>query len=301
MVPRPMPQSSQPRDLRVRVLRSGSSGNAILVETDTTRIIVDAGLPADAILRELEPNGASARVDAILQTHEHDDHAKGAGALSRATGASIWMNAPTLRSGGAQFAPLPVEVFQTGRSFVVGDLEIESFLVPHDAAEPVGFVIHWRGRRVVAACDLGDVTDSLIDRARGADLLLLEANYDVRLLAISSYPWFLKNRILSLRGHLSNDLAARAVAAAARHAPPSTVYLVHLSEMNNLASLARDTVRDALAAEGATHVRVEAVRANSGSAWWTIGAATPAVALAAAPGVAPALTGLGAAATSAAG
>lgn len=273
MVPRPMPQSSQPRDLRVRVLRSGSSGNAILVETPTTRLIVDAGLPVDAILREVQPDGTGVRVDGILQTHEHDDHAKGAPALSRATGAPVWMNAATLRASGGQFSALAVEVFRTGRSFTIGDLEVESFQVPHDAAEPVGFVIHWQGRRVVAACDLGDVTDALIERARGADLLLLEANYDVRLLAVSSYPWFLKNRILSTHGHLSNDLAARAVVAAARHAPPRTVYLVHLSEMNNLASLARDTVRDALEADGATHVRVEAVRPNAGSAWWAAGGA----------------------------
>jgi phosphoribosyl 1,2-cyclic phosphodiesterase len=276
MVPRTMPQSSQPRDLRVRVLRSGSSGNAILVETDTTRVIVDAGLPADVILRDLQRDGERARVDGILQTHEHDDHAKGAPALSRATGAAVWMNAPTLRAAGAQFATLPVEVFRAGHPFRVGDLEIDAFPVPHDAAEPVGFVIHWQGRRVVCACDLGDVTDALIERARGADLLLLEANYDVRLLAVSPYPWFLKNRILSTHGHLSNDLAARAVVAAARDAPPRTVYLVHLSEMNNLASLARDTVRDALVAEGAAHVRVEAVRPNCGSPWWTAGGAATA-------------------------
>lgn len=273
-----MPQSSQPRDLRVRVLRSGSSGNAILVETGVTRIILDAGLPADAILRELQSDGIAVRVDGILQTHEHDDHAKGAPALARATGAPVWANAPTLRAAGEQFAALPVEVFRTGRPFRVGDLEIDSFPVPHDAAEPVGFVIQWQGRRVVAACDLGEVTDVLIERARGAELLLLEANYDVRLLAVSPYPWFLKNRILSTQGHLSNDHAARAVVAAARDGRPQTVYLVHLSEMNNLPSLARDTVRDALAAEEATHVRVEAVRPNSGSAWWVshaAGAADP--------------------------
>jgi phosphoribosyl 1,2-cyclic phosphodiesterase len=268
MVPRPLSPTSQPRDLRVRVLRSGSSGNAILIETDTTRAIIDAGVPADAILREIQPDGAVPRVDAILQTHEHDDHAKGAPALSRATGAPVWVNAPTLRAAGAQLAAVPVEVFTTGRAFRVGDLEIEPFPVPHDAAEPVGFAIHRHGRCVVAACDLGDVTDELIERARGADLLLIEANYDVRLLAVSPYPWFLKNRILSTQGHLSNDHAARIVVAAARDALPQTVYLVHLSEMNNLSSLARDTVRDALAAEGVTHVRVEAVRPNAGSSWW---------------------------------
>jgi len=263
-----MPQSSQPRELRVRVLRSGSSGNAILVETAATRIILDAGLPADSILREMQPDGAPVRLDAILQTHEHDDHAKGAPALARVTGAAVWANAPTLRAAGEPLAAAAVEVFRTGRPFRVGDLEIDSFPVPHDAAEPVGFVIEWQGRRIVAACDLGEVTDVLIERARGADLLLLEANYDVRLMAVSPYPWFLKNRILSAKGHLSNDHAARAVVAVARDGRPQTVYLVHLSERNNLSSLARDTVRDSLAAESATHVRVEVVRPNCGSPWW---------------------------------
>jgi phosphoribosyl 1,2-cyclic phosphodiesterase len=285
-----MPQSSQPRDLRVRVLRSGSGGNAVVVETDATRIIIDAGLPADAILRDLEPDGGIARLDGILQTHEHDDHARGAAALARATGVPVWANAATVRAAGEPLATLPVEVFRTGRRFRVGDLDIDSFPVPHDAAEPVGFSIEWHGRRVLVACDLGDVPDALIEHARAADLLLLEANYDVRLLAVSPYPWFLKNRILGMNGHLSNDHAARAVVAAARHARPQTVYLVHLSEMNNLAPLARDTVRGALAAEGIAHVRVEAVRPNGGSPWWTATVAEAATAAAAAEGTDAAAT-----------
>jgi phosphoribosyl 1,2-cyclic phosphodiesterase len=120
---------------------------------------------------------------------------------------------------------------------------------------------------VAVACDLGEVTDAVADHARGADLLVIEANYDVGLLAVSPYPWFLKNRIAGPRGHLSNAAAARAAVAAAT-GRPQTVHLVHLSEVNNLAPLARDLVRAALEADGLSAVRVEAVRPNAAGPWW---------------------------------
>ncbi|MGQ0569787.1 MAG: MBL fold metallo-hydrolase [Armatimonadota bacterium] len=252
----------------MRVLRSGSAGNAILVEAAQTRFLIDAGLPADAILRELRDQGCPPTLSAILQTHEHDDHLKGAAALARATGAVVLVNEPTLRAAGPQLAGAPVEMFRTGRPFAIGPVEVMSFPLPHDAAEPVGFVLTWQSARVAVACDLGDVTDVLLEHARGADLFIVEANYDLRLMAISAYPWFLKNRILGTQGHLSNDGAARAAVGIASGGP-QTVHLVHLSEVNNLAPLARDTVRHALHAEGLPAVRVEVVRPNASGSWWT--------------------------------
>ena len=267
-----MPHSSPPA-LCVRVLRSGSAGNAVLVEAGLTRILVDAGLPAEAILRDLPDGGLSA----ILATHEHDDHLRGAAAVARATGAVVLANEATLRAAGPQLAGAPVEVFRTGRPFAAGTVMVTAFPVPHDAAEPVGFVLAWRGARVAVACDLGEVTDPLVEHAAGADLLLVEANYDLRLMAVSAYPWFLKNRIVGAQGHLSNDGAAR-LAVAACHAGTRRVALIHLSEVNNLAPLARDVVREALAAEGLGGASVEAVRPNAGGPWWAVpagGAARP--------------------------
>jgi phosphoribosyl 1,2-cyclic phosphodiesterase len=268
-----MSSSFQPSSLRVRVLRSGSAGNAIFVEAGRTRFLIDAGLPAETIVKELDASGIPPRLDAILLTHEHDDHLRGASAMARAGGATVLANEATLRAAGGPLAGVEVEVFRTGRSFGVGPVEVIPFPLPHDAADPVGFVLIANGVRVVVACDLGAVPDAVIEHARDANLLLIEANYDLRLMAVSAYPWFLKNRIVSPQGHLSNDEAARAAVAAATGGPrlaggPRTVHLVHLSEINNLAPLARDTVRAALDAEGLHDVRVEAVRPNAAGPWW---------------------------------
>jgi phosphoribosyl 1,2-cyclic phosphodiesterase len=135
-------------------------------------------------------------------------------------------------------------------------------------------MLECRGVRAVIACDLGEVTDNLLDHARGADLFLIEANYDLRLIGVSAYPWFLKNRIISPTGHLSNDGAAQAAAGVAScgraaSGAPQTIMLIHLSEVNNLAPLARDIVRAALDAEGLRDVKVEAIRPNSGGPWWS--------------------------------
>ena len=260
--------SSRQPTLRARVLRSGSAGNAVLVEAGDRRFLIDAGLPAEAILRELDGDIGTPRLDAILQTHEHDDHLRGAAAVARATGATILVNEATLRAAGDQLAGAEVDVFHTGRPFALGPVGVTPFLLPHDAAEPVGFALDVDGTRVVVACDLGEVTDVLAEHIRGADLLLIEANYDLRLMAISSYPWFLKNRIIGTQGHLSNDAAARAAVLAA-DGGPQTIHLIHLSEINNLAPLARDTVRGALGAEGHAQVHVEAIRPNAGGPWWT--------------------------------
>ncbi len=270
-----MSSSSPQPSLRVRVLRSGSAGNAILLETASIRLLIDAGLPAETILRELddrEDNPVGQPATAILITHEHDDHLRGAASAARALGATVLVNEPTLRAAGSQLAGVDLDVFRSDRPFRVGPLNVTPFLLPHDAAEPVGFVLALDRTRVAVACDLGEVTETLVEHARGADLVILEANYDLRLMAVSSYPWYLKSRIVSPLGHLSNDGAARVAVSVATGAPQS-VHLVHLSEVNNLAPLARDVVRTALWAERIETVQVEAVRPNTSGPWWTASAA----------------------------
>ncbi|OLD58166.1 MAG: hypothetical protein AUI83_04425, partial [Armatimonadetes bacterium 13_1_40CM_3_65_7] len=206
-------------------------------------------------------------ITAILLTHEHDDHAKGAGALSRLVGAPVLANAGTLAAAGGLLNGASTERLTTGVPFRVGSVQVEAFQVPHDATEPVGFVVSGNGVSVLIATDLGGVTDEVISRARDADVLILEANYDLRLLSVSPYPWFLKNRILSSTGHLSNDAAARAVVGAAS-GRVRAVFLVHLSDINNLTPLARDTVQWALEREGIAAIHVEAVRPNGTTPVW---------------------------------
>jgi phosphoribosyl 1,2-cyclic phosphodiesterase len=253
---------------RIRILRSGSSGNAVLVEGGGTSVLIDAGLAAETLVREM--TAASLPVPAaILLTHEHDDHARGAAALARLMSIPIYANDGTIRAAGQGLAGAPVERFVTGVPFRIGALAIDPFPVPHDAVEPVGFVVAQNGSRTFIATDLGEVTGDVLAAAGSADAVLVEANYDLALLNVSPYPWFLKNRILSATGHLSNDGAARlAVHAAARRA--AAIFLIHLSDINNLRSLARDTVQWALAAAGLEGPRIEAVRANGASPVWTV-------------------------------
>ncbi len=252
------------RAFRLRILRSGSSGNAIFLHAAGTGILIDAGLPAETVARELAAAAVSfADLSAILLTHEHEDHAKGAAALARTAGLPVYANEGTIRA--ADLAGAALERFMTGQPFTVGGLTIEAFPVSHDAVEPVGFAIAWNGTRVLVATDLGEAGTEMLERARDSSIIVLEANYDLRLLSVSPYPWFLKNRILGLTGHLSNDAAARAVVAAGQSGRPQTVMLVHLSDINNLAPLARDTVQWELEREGMTHVRVHAVRPNGTS------------------------------------
>ncbi len=249
------------------MLRSGSSGNAIYLEAGGTAVLVDAGLAADALQHELAAISGMVSPSAIVLTHEHDDHARGAAALGRLLGIPVFANDGTIGSGAPVLAGAPLERFTTGRPFQIGALTVEGFSVPHDAVEPVGFVLACNGTRVIVATDLGEATDEVASRAAGSDVVLIEANYDLALLAVSPYPWFLKNRILSPTGHLSNDAAAR-VALHAASGRAQAVILVHLSDINNLTSLARDTVQWALAREGLTHVRIEAVPANGRSPRW---------------------------------
>jgi len=257
------------RNLRVRILRSGSAGNAILLEAAGTRLLIDAGIPLDVIARELAPLDLElSDLSAVLLTHEHDDHARSAGTLARAAGIPVMANEHTLQQAANFLGAAATERFTTGTTFNVGAFTVEPFLIPHDAVEPVGFTLRVDGLQVVVAYDLGDVDGALRERLPAADVILLEANYDPRLLGVSGYPWFLKNRILSPTGHLSNESAAGAAVWAARGGKAQTVYLLHLSEVNNLPPLARDVVRWALEREGIRTARVQAVRSNAAGPLW---------------------------------
>ncbi|MER3456574.1 MAG: MBL fold metallo-hydrolase [candidate division GAL15 bacterium] len=247
---------------RVVVLASGSAGNAVWVEAAGAALLVDAGLSAENLLRRAAEVGCCVdTLQAVLLTHEHEDHARGAAALARFLGVPVLANEGTLRACGFDSA-VPQEAVCNLRGFRVGPWNVEAVPVPHDAADPVAFVLKAQGVRVAVVTDLGEVGEALAERAAGADVVLLEANYDLRLLDVSPYPWFVKNRILGRYGHLSNDAAAWA--AVRLHAGrPQRFVLVHVSEVNNLTPLARDVVAGVLAREGIA-AEVVVVRPNRG-------------------------------------
>lgn len=235
-------------------LYSGSSGNCALVGTETTRILVDAGLTGKAIVSALDfvgqrPEGLSG----IVITHEHTDHCKAAGILSRRFDIPIYANAGTwaamVRTVG-KIAPHNQRIFDSGRDFFLGNLEITPYSISHDAAEPVGFGFYAGGRRVVQMTDLGYVSADVLDFATGADLVLMEANHDLVMLENGPYPAVLKRRIAGRRGHLSNDAAGELACELARRGTRQFI-LGHLSGENNTEEIAFETVESTLVQQGA--------------------------------------------------
>jgi len=234
----------------VCVLASGSSGNATLIATDRTRLLVDAGLSA----REIERRLAAAherldRLDAVLITHEHGDHISGLPVLARKLRRPVYLSdltAPAICWNGD--AP-PIERFRAGMRFAVGDIEVASFSVPHDAADPVGFCFSAQGLKVALVTDLGYIPDSIRFHTRGADLLVLESNHDLEMLKVGPYPWPVKQRVMGRLGHLSNEAVAQFIR---RDLDPRTRTLVlgHLSEHNNHPELVRLTAGQALQSRG---------------------------------------------------
>ena len=188
-----------------------------------------------------------ASLDGVLITHEHCDHTSGLTALVRASESRLPVY---LTHGTARFIDwgecTPVlEAFQAGSGFSIGDFSISSFTIPHDAVDPVGFTLSAEGIKIALATDLGYVTDSLRVHLRGVDLLILESNHDLEMLRVGPYPWSVKQRVMSRRGHLSNEVAAEFI----EHdldTSVSTLVLGHISEHNNHPELVRNLAAKAL-------------------------------------------------------
>lgn len=239
--------------LELCTLASGSSGNCLLVSDGHTHILVDAGISARRITRSLRELGLDPKeLSGILITHEHSDHISGLATLTKQLSLPVY----TSRGTGLQlcyriaFLEDVLHTFRPGESFEVGGLGVESFPTPHDTVESVGYAVTGCGRKAAVVTDLGYVTQEVWDGVQGADLLVAEANHEVEWVQSGPYPYFLKQRILGERGHLSNDagaaLACSAVAGGAR-----TVVLAHLSAENNTPARAYDTVCAALERTGA--------------------------------------------------
>ena len=234
--------------MQVRILASGSKGNAVFVEMDGTRLLLDVGISATKIKKGLLGIGVEpSSLDGVLITHEHRDHVAGLVTLSK------WYHLPIFTRPGTiehmkERAAIPAECFcPIGEAFTINGLDIESFNISHDAAEPVGFRLKGR-KNVTLATDLGFVTSSVQAAIEGADVLILESNHDPEVLKQGSYPWPLKRRILSNRGHLANSDAAWALIRMQKR--PEKVFLAHLSEENNRPELAANTVQGILERQG---------------------------------------------------
>jgi len=238
------------------VLGSGSSGNCAVVTTGSTTLLVDAGLSARQIELRLGSIGLTLDdLDGILLTHEHQDHTSGLEALSRGRTLPLFCTSLTQEHlvGSLSFWTQPAwHLVQTDSIFDYRDLRIESFPVPHDAVDPIGYVITSKNARLGILSDVGFITNLIKDRLRGSDTLFIEANYDTQLLeADTKRPWATKQRIASRHGHLSNDQAAELIGEIA-HSGLSHVVLGHLSDDCNNPNVASERIRMALDAVGAT-------------------------------------------------
>lgn len=229
--------------VELTILGSGSSGNVALLSTAKTRLLIDAGLSRRETLKRLEAAGLRPDgLTAILLSHEHADHAAHAAALAEEFRAPVYLS-----EGTAEAVPglARVERFRPGERFTIGDVEVIPFAVPHDAREPVAFRFETQGVKLALAVDLGYLTALVKEQLRGCDAVLLEANHDLEMLRQGPYPWFIKQRVMSRLGHLSNDALAEFLEhdfdGAAR-----TVVLAHLSENNNAPEVARLAAEQAL-------------------------------------------------------
>ena len=253
--------------MQVWSLASGSSGNAYLVEADGSRVLVECGLPTAAIERALLRVGSSAEtLSAILLTHDHSDHLRGARELSDRYELPVYASAGTLAHVSLRDSALARPLL-AARRWRVGELEVTPFDVPHDGREPFGFRLESHLGRVAIVTDLGHLPDAALPHLLDLDLLVLEANYDDDMLRNGPYPWNLKRRINGAVGHLSNRDCGEAVARCGDRAPRE-LWLAHLSTTNNTPATAAEGVEGVLRERGLRHLVPQvAPRSRPGLRW----------------------------------
>mgnify|MGYP004451517415 FL=1 len=228
-------------------IASGSSGNCIYIGSDKTSILVDAGISGKRIEQGLNSIERTTKdCDAILITHEHSDHVKGLGVLARKYHIPIYCTKGTMEElkQMSMLGKMPEGLYRpilAEETFSIGDLSILPFEISHDAAEPVGYRVSHGKKSVGIATDMGVYDEKIIANLQGLDALLLEANHDVRMLQVGSYPYSLKQRILGEKGHLSNESAGRLLCRLL-HDKMKQIVLGHLSRENNYEALAYETV-----------------------------------------------------------
>mgnify|MGYP000017345390 FL=1 len=235
--------------MKICSLFSGSSGNAVFIAAERTKLLVEAGLSGKKIAGALCSIGESlSEISAILVSHEHIDHIRGAGVLSRKYDLPIYASRGTWEAMDQMIGPVREcnkKIFSSYVPFEIGDITITPFPIPHDANEPVGYSFSSAGRKATIATDIGHISMDLLRNFEDSDLLLLESNHDLEMLKMGPYPWPLKQRIAGKHGHLSNDAAGEVVAYMAERGTKKFL-LGHLSKENNFPELAYQTVRSVL-------------------------------------------------------
>lgn len=239
--------------LKYSVLASGSTGNATYITTENTKLLVDAGLSGkqlEALFTTIGENPAD--LQGILVTHEHADHIKGLGVFARRYKLPIYANAKTWVELDSLCGKIDVaQRFHLEREehIQIGDIEIESYGVSHDAVEPMAYCFYHGGKKLSLSTDMGYVSERIKGTLQDSDVLIFESNHDVEMVRMCHYPWNIKRRILSDVGHLSNEASGEALAEIISDRTKK-VYLAHLSKDNNMRELARMTVQQVLETRG---------------------------------------------------
>mgnify|MGYP004522214719 FL=1 len=230
-------------------LYSGSSGNSLFVETENTKILIDAGMSCKKIeeaLKSIDIEPSS--INAILVTHEHSDHVKGVSTISRKFDIPVFSAKETFEAMPTQTEKISennINYFNLSEKFYINDLGILPFSIPHDAANPCGFnIIKGNEHQISIATDIGHMTKSIVNHLEGSEFILLESNYDTEVLKCCSYPYRLKSRIAGETGHLSNNMAGKTISYLLKNSNLNTAMLGHLSKESNFPELAYQTVID---------------------------------------------------------
>ena len=239
-------------------LYSGSSGNSLFVESENTKILVDAGMSCKKIeeaLNSIEVNPSS--INAILVTHEHADHIKGLSTISRKFDIPVFATKETFDAMPKQSEKISeknIKFFNPNEKFFIEDLEVLPFSILHDAANPCGFnIIKDNNTQISIATDIGHMTKTIVDKLEGSKFILLESNYDTEVLKCCAYPFKLKSRIASENGHLSNTMAGKTITYLTKNGNLKTAMLGHLSKESNFPALAYQTVVDELISNNANN------------------------------------------------
>ncbi len=239
--------SPKKNTVSVCVLASGSCGNCIFISDGKTSILFDAGLSGIEIEKRMKSRSiCPEKIDAIVVSHEHSDHIKGVGILSRRYKIPVYISPKTYESASPKLGKIDSIInFHCGSGFKINGFKIHPFPISHDAVDPAGFTIIKNGVKVAVATDLGKVTNVVKEHLKGSAILILEANHDPDMLANGPYPWSLKQRVKGRCGHLSN-FESRDLLMELNHKELCYVVLAHLSEKNNSRKKAFDTVSAAL-------------------------------------------------------
>jgi phosphoribosyl 1,2-cyclic phosphodiesterase len=238
--------------LSLTLLGSGSSGNTTLVSDGTTHILVDVGLSGRETARRLRECGLEPdNISAIVVSHEHGDHCRGVGPFAKDLDIPVFMTEAAFTGSSMLLDPRKYRQISSGESFDVYGILFTSFSVPHDSIDPLGFVIEKDGVKIGIVLDLGYLSNLVIERLKGCDGIVLESNHDVQMLKVGPYPWALKQRVMSRRGHLSNDSVAQFLCNGF-DGKAANVILAHLSKKNNLPELALLSAQRALEERSST-------------------------------------------------